>query len=102
VSRLEQLRQLAAAQPNDPFMHYGVALECVKLERWDDALAAFEHALALDASYTAAHMQKAQLQIRLGRRDAAAETLRTGIAAARAKSEKHTADEMNKMLEALG
>ncbi len=102
MSRLDQLRRLAAAQPDDPFTLYGVALECVKLEQWDEALAAFDRALALDAAYTAAHMQKAQLQIRLGQRAAAAETLRTGIAAARAKSEKHAADEMGKMLEALG
>ncbi len=102
MSRLDQLQKLAAAQPNDPFMHYGVALECTKLERWDEAIAAFDRALALDPGYTAAHMQKGQLQIRLGRRDAAITTLRAGVAAARAKAEKHAADEMNKMLEALG
>ena len=102
MSRLEQLRKLAAAQPEDPFTHYGVGLEYANLEQWEEALAAFQRALELDAQYIAAHMQKSRVELRLGRRDAAGAALRAGIAAARAKGDRHAADEMGKMLEALG
>ncbi len=102
MSRLDQLRQLAVAQPDDPFTHYGVALECANLERWEEALTALDQTLALDPQYIAAHMQKARIELRIGRRTAAGATLRLGIDAARAKGDRHAADEMGKMLEALG
>lgn len=101
MARLDKLRQLAAAQPQDPFVHYGVGLECVALEKWDDALAAFERVLALDSQYSAAHLQKARLEIRLGEREAARATLTAGHAAALAANDRHTADEMTKLLETL-
>ncbi|MEW6250362.1 MAG: tetratricopeptide repeat protein [Planctomycetota bacterium] len=102
MSRLDQLRQLAAAQPDDPFTHYGVALECMNLEFWDDARAALDRALALDPHYIAAHMQKARVELRTGQRAAAAACLQAGIAAAQARADRHAAEEMTKMLEALG
>ncbi len=102
MSRLDRLRQLAAADPADPLAHYGVGLECMNLARWDDALLAFEQTLKIDPQYTAALFQKARTELKLGRRAAAADTLRGGIAQASAKGETHTADEMRKMLEALG
>lgn len=100
-SRLEQLRQLAAAQPNDPLAQYGLALEYVQLERWDEALAAFDRTLEIDRRYTAAHFQKARVQLKQGRREVAAQTLDAGIAAAEANGEAHTASEMRKLREAL-
>ena len=102
MSRLDQLRKLAAADPNDPFVHYGVGLECAQLEQWAEAIAAFERTLALDAHYHAAHLQKARAQIKLGQRAAARETLHAGIAAATARGETHAAAEMTKILETLG
>ena len=102
MSRLERLRKLAATQPNDPFVHYGVGLECVAQEQWDEALAAFERTLAIDGAYSAAHMQKARVEVKLGQRDAARATLVAGIAAAQAAGESHAAGEMGKILETLG
>ena len=101
MSRLEQLQKLVAAQPDDPLGHYGVALELMQLERWQEAVAAFERALAIDDGYSAAHYQKARALVKLGRREEARATLRTGIAAAQAKGETHTADSMREMLETL-
>lgn len=100
--RLEKLQKLAAAQPEDPFVHYGLGLELAAVERWEDAIAAFERTLALDARYIAAYLQKARTEIRIGRRDAARATLTTGIATANAAGDRHAADEMSKLLETLG
>jgi tetratricopeptide (TPR) repeat protein len=101
MSRLDQLRKLAAAEPNDPLAHYGVGLECMNLERWEEARTAFEQTLAIDANYTAAQFQKARAELKLGQRQAAAATLHAGLALATSKGETHAADEMRKMLEAL-
>lgn len=101
MTRLDQLRKLAAAEPNDPLAHYGIGLECLNLQRWEDARTAFAHTLTIDPKYTAAFLQKARAELKLGAREAAAETLRAGVALAAAKGETHAADEMRKMLEAL-
>lgn len=100
-SRIEQLRKLVQAQPDDPFSHYGLGLEYMKLEQFDEALAAFDHAIALDANYVAAYLQKAQAELKLNRREQAGETLRSGMTAARNAGDNHSADEMQKILETL-
>lgn len=99
--RLEQLRQLAAASPDDPLTQYGLALEYMSLERWDEAIAAFDQTLRIDPRYAAAYFQKARAQLRQGRRVEAARTLEAGMAAAEANGDAHAAAEMRKMREAL-
>jgi tetratricopeptide (TPR) repeat protein len=101
MSRLDQLRRLAAAQPDDPFTHYGVGLECEQLERWEEALAAFEQTLKIDPQYSAAYFQKARVELKLGRRETAAGTLKAGIAVAAGKGETHTVSKMQELLESL-
>jgi len=101
MSRLEQLQKLADAQPADPFARYGVGLECAQLERWEEALEAFERTLALDRKYVAAYYQKAQAELKLGRRAESTATLKAGIAVATERDEMHAVSEMKKMIEAL-
>ncbi len=101
MSRLEQLRKLAAVSPDDPFAHYGVGLECLALEQWAAAIAAFDQVLALDPRYTASYAQKARAELKLDRRAEAAATLRAGIAVAQAKGETHAASDMQKSLEMI-
>lgn len=101
MTRLEQLRKLAALEPHDPFTHYSVGLECLELERWDEALAAFDAALARDPQYFAAQPQRARVLLKLGRRADAADALRAGVAAAQLAGDRHAADHMTGLLEAL-
>jgi tetratricopeptide (TPR) repeat protein len=101
MSRLDQLRKLAAAQPDDPFTHYGVGLECVQLTRWEEALVAFEQTLRIDPQYSAAYMQKARVELKLAKREAAAATLKAGIAVASGKGETHAVSKMQELLESL-
>jgi len=102
MSRLEKLRQLAAAQPDDPLTHYGVGLECMGLEQWPDALAAFDRTLAIDAQYSAAYLQKARTLLKLDRRAEAAAALQAGVAVAAARGETHAVSKMQELLETLG
>lgn len=99
MSRLEQLRKLAALQPDDPMTHYGVGLECINLEQWDDAIAAFARALEADGSYSAAYYHKGRAEISAGRVDAARETLTRGMESARNAGDWKTEGEMRELLE---
>ncbi len=101
MARLDQLRRLAESAPHDPLTHYGVGLELLALERWQDAITAFEQALRCDGQYVAAYQQKARAELKLGRRDAAAATLRRGIELATRRGDLHAADDMRKLLEPL-
>jgi tetratricopeptide (TPR) repeat protein len=102
MSRLEQLLKLAEMSPDDPLTHYAVGLEYFNLERWDDALAAFQRALDIDSRYTAAYYHKARAEIRAGKRDAAKTTLAAGIECAQAKGDMKTEREIRELLEAIG
>ena len=100
-SRLEQLRKLAEATPDDPLAHYAVGLEYFNLEQWDDARAAFEKALTVDSAYTAAYYHKARAEIRARQRDAARDTLAAGITCAHANGDMKTEREMRELLETI-
>lgn len=102
MTRLAQLLELAEASPNDPLAHYAVGLECINLKRWDDALAAFDKALAIDARYTAAYYHKARAAIRGNQREVARAALNAGIECARASADLKTEREMRELLETIG
>lgn len=102
MSRLEQLQKLADASPDDPLAHYAVALEYASLERYDDAIAAFERALRADANYVAAYYHKARTEIKAGKHDAGRATLKIGIELASAAGDARTTREMRDLLDTVG
>ena len=101
MSRLEQLQELVATSPDDPLTHYSLALEYNNLERWDDAIAAFEAALKVDAHYSAAYYHKARAEIKASRREAARSTLTVGIEIAGAAGDAKTVREMKDLLDTI-
>lgn len=102
ASRLEQLRQLAAAQPHDAFAQYGLGLELLSEEDWLAALEAFRVTLAIDPNYAAAYHQQARALVKLNRPDDARDALTAGIAAAERQGDRHLADNLKELLETLG
>jgi tetratricopeptide (TPR) repeat protein len=101
MTRLEQLQKLAQVDPRDPITRYALGLEYFNLEQWDQAIAAFDEAIAIDPRYQPAFHHKARAELRAKRHDAARATLATGIALARAAGDRHAEAEMREMLEAL-
>jgi tetratricopeptide (TPR) repeat protein len=101
MTRIDQLLKLAQSQPDDPLIHYGIGLEYANQERWAEALAMLERTLKIDPQYVAAFFQKARAELKLGRRSDAAATLAAGIRQADERGDRHSADEMRKMLETL-
>jgi thioredoxin-like negative regulator of GroEL len=98
---IEQIQQLLAREPGDSFLNFALAMEYVKLQRTDEAVAQFDRVLALNPDYTTAYFQKARSQLAAQRPDAAADSLRAGIARAEALGDHHAAGEMGELLESF-
>jgi len=97
TDRLEQLKKLYAADPNDAFCTYGIALELAKTGQHDEALDWLKKTLEIDADYFYAYYQQGRILSESGNDDAAIEALNTGIAAAKGKDD-HAAGEMQELL----
>ncbi len=97
----KQIEQLLAAEPDDLFLNFGLAVELAKEGLVDDALMRFNRVLELDPSYTAAHRQMGTLLILAGRRDDARVVLTRGIAAAQQADDGHGAREMRRLLDSI-
>ena len=94
MDRLGMLEKLVVAKPEDPFPKYGLAMELKKLDRPDDAVAAFERLLAAHPSYVPSYLMFGNLLESLGRAPRAAEVYGLGIDAARASGDDHAIGEL--------
>ena len=102
MSRIDQLKSLLAAEPDDVFLHFALAMELAKAGQSNEALSHFGHVIELDPDYTAAYVQKARLFIEMKQPVAARQTITAGLEAARRTAESHTAEKLDEMLQGLG
>jgi tetratricopeptide (TPR) repeat protein len=101
-SRKEQLQEMLAEDPNDPFLRYGVGMEYVSEGNLDEAVRCFTDLFESSPDYIAAYQQAGQALVRLGRADEARSVLERGIGAARASGDAHAAEEMQGLIASLG
>lgn len=101
MSRREKLEQMLVKQPEDPFLHYGLAMELVKEGKVDAALEHFDQTLQLDTAYTAAYYHKANTLVAQGRTEEAKKTLGVGVEMARTNQDFHAAEEMQNLLDSI-
>lgn len=99
--RLTQLEKLHGADPADPFLTYGIALEHAKTGDAAAAIQWLDKTLALDADYCYAYFQKARLLDESGDLDAARRTIRQGIDAARRCGDDKALGELTELLESM-
>jgi len=102
MSRIEQIRRMLQAEPDDVLLNFALAMELMNAGRNEQALLQFDRVLEIDPHYTAAYIQKAKLLASLGRSDEAREVLRAGIAAAESAGDSHSTDKMTELLQAMG
>jgi Tfp pilus assembly protein PilF len=100
-SRKQQIEEMLAEDPNDPFLRYGLAMEYVGLGDDNQALRHFQELLQVVPDYVPAYMQAGRALVRLNREDEARALYRTGIATARQKGDLHAAGEMEGFLAEL-
>ncbi len=100
-SRKEQIEEMLAEDPNDPFLRYGLAMEHVSAGQDTEALRCFEELIRVAPDYVPAYMQAGRALVRLNREEEARTIYRTGIATARQMGDPHAADEMEGFLQQL-
>jgi cytochrome c-type biogenesis protein CcmH/NrfG len=101
-SRRQMLEEFVAANPNDAFALYGLALDCANNGDNDAALGHFQKLNATHPEYVAGYQQHAQLLARLARTDEARKVFQGGIAAALKAGNDHARSEMQTALDELG
>ena len=100
-SRKQQIEEMLAEDPNDPFLRYGLAME--QMSAGDDEAAArcLQELIAVAPGYVPAHQQLGQTFLRLGRTSEARQAWRLGVDAAQKAGDLHARDEMQGFLDSL-
>lgn len=101
MSRLSQLQQMLIDEPYDPFLHYALAMEHVKLGETDVALKQFQSMNEQFPDHVAAWHQRGRLLADRNETDLAREVLQQGIAVAQRTGNSHAAGEMQDVLDML-
>jgi tetratricopeptide (TPR) repeat protein len=94
VPSIEQLGRLLQADPEDPFLLYGMAQELARRGDHAGALEWYDRCLRADGAYCYAYFHKARSQQALGRGAEALATVRLGLGAARAAADSHALGEL--------
>ncbi|HEY3245147.1 MAG TPA: tetratricopeptide repeat protein [Phycisphaerae bacterium] len=98
---IDQIAKLLAAEPDDAFLNFSMAMQLAKEQRGEQALRHFDRVIQVDPSYTAAYHHKANTLIGTGRLDEARRTLEAGINAAQRVGNMHAQSEMQELLASL-
>lgn len=100
-SRKETLEEFVAADPDDSFSRYALALELEKEGGETDAVAQFREVIARDPDYVAAYYHLGKVLARTNHIDEAREVYRKGLIAASAANDQRTRTEIQEALDAL-
>ncbi len=102
MSRLEQLQQMLAENPEDTFLQYALAMEMGNAGQDEEGLRLFRGLMASEPPYVPAFFMAGQKLASLQRFDEARDVLRSGIDQARQQNDLHAAGEMSEFLASLG
>jgi len=102
ATRREKIEAMLADDPDDPFLHYSLAMELDKEGRHERSLAEYDGLMSASVPYVPAFFMAAQQLVRLDRVAEARTALRAGIDQARAAGNPHAAGEMSELLASLG
>jgi thioredoxin-like negative regulator of GroEL len=98
-----KLEASLAADPDDAFLRYGLALQCLREGDVEEGRSRLLALIADDPEgQVAAYQQLGQSYAEAEEVEAAASTLRTGISKALARGDQHAAAEMEHLLDSLG
>jgi thioredoxin-like negative regulator of GroEL len=101
MDRIAMLTEILAANPEDAFARYGLALEYSNSGKVDQAIAEFATLIAKNPDYTPAYFMAAQTLAKADRNDEAKRMLVDGVSSARRTGNTHAQSEMTAMLEEL-
>jgi predicted Zn-dependent protease len=101
MDRLAMLQKMVAAGAKDPFVHYGLAMEYRRLEKFDDSSQAFRDLFERFADYLPAYLMAGGVEASSHRKDEAASLFRAGIELARKQGNQNTLGELEAALNDL-
>lgn len=101
-TRKQQIQEMLADDPADPFLHYGLAMEYVSDGADEEAVRCLRELFAVAPDYVPAYLQAGQALLRLGRVQEARETWQRGVAVAQKQGDQHAWQEMQGFLDNLG
>lgn len=99
--RIPLLLQSLEARPDDPFVHYALALEYANAGESGEALLRFESARRKFPDYVPLFYQYGKLLAASGRGDEAAAVIRRGLEVSREKGDAHAHKELGGLLAAV-
>lgn len=97
-SRLDKLRAFLEEDPKDPFLHYAIASELLKIGDIEGALAGFEGMMSDYPDYVGTYYHLGKLYEQLGQTDKASQTYQQGMAVAQKAGERNTLNELRAAL----
>ncbi len=100
-NRLELLQSMIDDGSEDPFVWYARAMELRRLERTEEALAAYREVVARFPRYVPTYLMAGQVAEQLGLQVEARDLFEAGIEVARASGDSHAAAELSAALESL-
>src|SRR6185437_10097276 len=97
------LEQSLSEDPNDPFLRYGLALQCLREGDVEEGRQRLRSLIADDPDrQVAAYQQLGQSHADTGEPEAARIILQAGVAKAQARGDWHAAAEMEQLIASLG
>jgi tetratricopeptide (TPR) repeat protein len=100
--RLEVLRSMVEAKPNDAFSRYALAMEYVNTGALESAVVQFEALLERNPDYAAGYFHGGQTLEKLGRIEEARTVYMKGVEVTSASGDDHTRSELIGALQMLG
>ncbi len=101
--RRQKLEQSLADSPDDTFLRYGLAMQCLREGDIEEGRQRLQLLIADDpAGQVAAYQQLGQSYVDTAEHEAGVAILREGIARARAAGDTHAAGEMQYLIDSVG
>ena len=94
MSKLVQLEAFLAESPNDPFLHYAIALEHLKAGKEEEALRIFVSLTETHPSYVGTYYHLGKLQEQLQQLEAALVSYQKGMEVAEKLGDSHSLNEL--------
>lgn len=100
-NRLAALRALLEEQPGDPFLHYAIGLEHLKMSDLASARASFSGLVTANPDYLPAYFQLGKVLEQLNETELAVQAYEQGISLASSQRNSHTLSELRGALQSL-
>jgi Fe-S cluster biosynthesis and repair protein YggX len=101
-SKIDKFRKMAESNPSDELGHFSLGQALLDAGDHAEAAKSFQRVIALNPNIGKVYQLLATCQLKLGQRDYAIDTLKTGIRTAHNRGDVMPKNEMSKMLQELG